>query len=87
MVIDIVCVDVEDAKKMIGNKAIFEGKEIELVDVRAHCAIVKHLDGTKQKILWHILLTSGMSPNCEALALGARIGAFDSHIPDQQKLK
>lgn len=55
--ISIMCVDVEDAKKLIGNKCTFEGREIELVRVSEYAAVVKHTDGSFQKIPWSKLVT------------------------------
>ncbi len=54
--ITVVCVDVEDAKKLVGHRCLMDDDEVELVRVTRSAAVVKHSDGSLQKVLWHRIL-------------------------------
>jgi hypothetical protein len=51
--VPITIVDPQSCKHLIGQKGVIEGHNVELIDVREHCAIVKDTDtGETWKVLW-----------------------------------
>lgn len=53
----IVIIDPASAQHLIGNRCIYEGREIELVAVKRNCAVVKATDGSGSwKIPWSKLM-------------------------------
>lgn len=55
MIIPIFCINVEDAKKLVGAKFLLEGREVELIRITSTSTTVKHQDGSFQKTVWNKL--------------------------------